>query len=146
MSAPVAAPPRIRLRGLRKRYGPRVALAGIDLELEGAGIVGVVGPDGAGKTTLLRCLVGLLEVEADEASVLGVDLRGDVRALKARVGYVPQVFGLQRELSVAENLAFTARLHRLEAGVWRLRADELLARTGLDALRRSARRARSPAA
>ncbi len=103
MSAPVA-PPQVRLRGLRKRYGPRVALAGIDLELEGAGIVGVVGPDGAGKTTLLRCLVGLLEVEADEASVLGVDLRGDVRALKARVGYVPQVFSLQRELSVVENL------------------------------------------
>jgi len=134
MSAPVAAPaPRIRLRGLRKRYGPRVALAGIDLEIEGAGIVGVVGPDGAGKTTLLRCLVGLLEVEADEASVLGVDLRGDVRALKARVGYVPQVFGLQRELSVAENLAFTARLHRLDAGVWRRRAAELLERTGLTA-------------
>ena len=132
MSAPAVAPaPRIRLRGLRKRYGPRVALAGIDLELEGAGIVGVVGPDGAGKTTLLRCLVGLLEVEADEASVLGVDLRGDVRALKARVGYVPQVFGLYRELSVAENLAFTARLHRLEAGAWRPRAAELLARTGL---------------
>jgi len=134
MSAPVAAPaPRIRLRGLRKRYGPRVALAGVDLELEGPGIVGVVGPDGAGKTTLLRCLAGLLEVEADEANVLGVDLRGDVRALKARVGYVPQVFGLQRELSVAENLAFTARLHRLAAGKWRRRAAELLERTGLTA-------------
>ena len=132
MSAAGAAPaPGLRLRGLRKRYGPRVALAGIDLEIEGAGIVGVVGPDGAGKTTLLRCLVGLLEVEADEASVLGEDLRGDVRALKARVGYVPQVFGLQRELSVAENLAFTARLHRLEAGLWRRRAAELLERTGL---------------
>ena len=132
MSAPLAAPaPRIRLRGLRKRFGARVALAGIDLALEGAGIVGVVGPDGAGKTTLLRCLVGLLEVEADEADVLGEDLRGDVRALKARIGYVPQVFGLQRELSVAENLAFTARLHRLPADVWRPRAAELLERTGL---------------
>ncbi len=132
MSTPVAAPARgIRLRGLRKRYGSRIALAGIDLALDGPGIVGVVGPDGAGKTTLLRCLVGLLEVEAEQASVLGVELRGDVRALKARVGYVPQVFGLYRELSIAENLAFTARLHRLEASVWRPRASELLARTGL---------------
>jgi ABC-2 type transport system ATP-binding protein len=132
MSGPAAAPPpRIVLRGLRKRYGPRVALDGIDLELEGPGLVGVVGPDGAGKTTLLRCLTGLLDVEAEEAAVLGVDLRGDVRSLKARVGYVPQVFGLQRELSVAENLAFTARLHRLAPETWRPRADELLERTGL---------------
>ena len=73
----------------------------------------MVGPDGAGKTTLLRALAGLLEVEADEAHVLGYDLRGDVRALKAQVGYVPQAFSLPRELSVMENLRFTARLHRL---------------------------------
>jgi ABC-2 type transport system ATP-binding protein len=132
MSAPPGArAPGIRLRGLRKRYGSRVALAGVDLELAGTGLVGLVGPDGAGKTTLLRCLVGLLEVEAEEASVLGVDLRGDVRALKSRVGYVPQVFGLQREISVAENLAFTARLHRLDPQSWRARAAELLQRTAL---------------
>ncbi len=132
MSPPAAAAaPRIHLRGLRKRYGARAALDGIDLEIEGPGLVGIVGPDGAGKTTLLRCLAGLLELEADAATVLGVDLRGDVRALKARIGYVPQVFGLQRELSIAENLAFTARLHRLDPGVWRRRADELLTRTAL---------------
>ncbi len=132
MSAAAAtASPCIRLRGLRKRYGPRVALAGIDLDLEAPGLVGVVGPDGAGKTTLLRCLAGLLELEAEQASVLGLDLRGDVRELKARIGYVPQVFGLQRELSVAENLAFTARLHRLDPQAWRPRAAELLERTGL---------------
>jgi ABC-2 type transport system ATP-binding protein len=132
MSAAAAAPaPCIRLRGLRKRYGPRVALAGVDLDLEGPGLIGLVGPDGAGKTTLLRCLAGLLEVEADEATVLGLDLRGDVRELKSRIGYVPQVFGLQRELSVAENFAFTARLHRLDPQAWRSRAAELLGRTGL---------------
>jgi ABC-2 type transport system ATP-binding protein len=132
MSAAAAAPaPCIRLRGLRKRYGARVALNGIDLDLDAPGLVGVVGPDGAGKTTLLRCLAGLLVLEADEASVLGLDLRGDVRELKARIGYVPQVFGLQRELSVAENLAFTARLHRMEEEIWRPRAAELLERTGL---------------
>jgi ABC-2 type transport system ATP-binding protein len=132
MSGPAAAAaPCIRLRGLRKRYGPRVALDGIDLDLEAPGLVGVVGPDGAGKTTLLRCLAGLLELEAQEARVLGLDLRGDVRELKARIGYVPQVFGMQRELSVAENLSFTARLHRLDAELWRPRAAELLERTGL---------------
>ena len=133
-AAPVAAapaPPEIRLAGLVKRFGRRVALAGVDLVLGGPQLVGVVGPDGAGKSTLLRAIAGLLEVEAREARVLGFDLRGDVRALKRRVGYVPQVFALQRDLSVLENLRFTARLHRLPAERFARRADELLERTGL---------------
>jgi len=121
----------IRLGALEKRYGSRRALAGIDLVLERREIVGVVGPDGAGKTTLLRALAGLLEVEAAEATVLGHDLRGDVTALKARVGYVPQAFSLHRDLTVEENLRFTARLHRLPEAEFRARADGLLARTGL---------------
>jgi ABC-2 type transport system ATP-binding protein len=123
--------PRIRLRGLRKRFGARVALAGVDLTVTTPQILAVTGPDGAGKTTLLRSLAGLLEVEADEARVLGFDLRNDVTDLKARLGYVPQSFGLQRDLTVADNLRFTARLHRLPAADARARTNELLARTGL---------------
>jgi ABC-2 type transport system ATP-binding protein len=123
--------PRIRLRGLRKRFGARVALAGIDLTVTTPQILAVTGPDGAGKTTLLRTLAGLLEIEADEARVLGFELRADVTDLKARLGYVPQAFGLQRDLTVADNLRFTARLHRLPDADARARTDELLARTGL---------------
>jgi ABC-2 type transport system ATP-binding protein len=108
-----------------------VALDGIDLDLEGAGLVGIVGPDGAGKTTLLRAIAGLLEIEAERASVLGVDLREDVRALKARTGYVPQAFSLQPELSIRENLAFTARLHRLGDREFATRSADLLERTSL---------------
>ena len=121
----------ITLRRLEKRFGRRQALAGIDLRLERREIVGVVGPDGAGKTTLLRALAGLLDVEAEEATVLGFDLKGDPTALKARVGYVPQTFSLRPELTVDENLAFTARLHRMPDAEWRARARELLERTGL---------------
>ncbi len=123
--------PLITLHGLRKRFGARVALDGIDLTLDGAQLVGVVGPDGAGKTTLLRTLAGLLEVEAGMARVLGYDLADDVRELKRQVGYVPQAFSLPRDLSVMENLRFTARLHQLPAAVFRARAEALLARTGL---------------
>ena len=124
-------PPSIRLRRLEKYFGPRRALAGVDLTLSGAQIVGVVGADGAGKTTLLRTIAGLLEFTAAEASVLGVDLAGDVQPLKARLGYVPQSFSLHRDLSVIENLRFTARLHRLSAAELDARARELLERTGL---------------
>jgi ABC-2 type transport system ATP-binding protein len=121
----------IRLRGLVKRYGRREALAGIDLTLDRLEIVGIVGPDGAGKTTLLRALAGLLDVEAREATVLGHDLADDPTELKSHVGYVPQTFSLHRDLTVEENLRFTARLHRIPAPELRTRADELLARTGL---------------
>ncbi len=127
----MAMTPLITLHGLRKRFGARVALDGIDLTLDGAQLVGVVGPAGAGKTTLLRTLAGLLEVEAGMARVLGHDLADDVRELKRQVGYVPQAFSLPRDLSVMENLRFTARLHQLPAAVFRARAEALLARTGL---------------
>jgi ABC-2 type transport system ATP-binding protein len=121
----------ISLRGLVKRFGSRLALRGIDLVLGGAQIVGIVGPDGAGKTTLLRALAGLLEIEAVQATVLGFDLRGDVTAMKARIGYVPQAFSLHRDLSVIEILRFTARVHRVPAERFAARTALLLERTGL---------------
>jgi len=132
MSTSPASEPFVRLRGLRKTFGKRRALAGVDLELRGGQIVGVVGPDGAGKTTLIRSLAGLLDVEGEETDVLGIDLRApDVTALKAQTGYVPQSFSLQRDLSVIENLRFTGRLHQLEEQEFEARARELLERTGL---------------
>ena len=123
--------PAIRLRHLVKHYDERLALRGIDLEIAGPQIVGVVGPDGAGKTTLLRSLAGLLEIEADEADVLGVDLRGDVTRLKEMLGYVPQVFSLYPDLSVRENLTVVARLHMLDRHELERRAMPVLERTGL---------------
>jgi len=123
--------PVIRLRGLEKRFGQRRALAAVDLDVDDRQIFGVVGPDGAGKTTLLRALAGLLEVKATRAEVLGIDLLGPVRELKRQVGYVPQSFSLHRNLSVEENLRFTARLHRVSAGQYASRARELLEKTGL---------------
>ena len=103
-------PPRIRLRRLVKHYDQRTALRGIDLDVAGAQILGVVGPDGAGKTTLLRALAGLLEIEAEEASVLGHDLRGDVTPLKEVLGYVPQVFSLYRDFAGLAPMALFALL------------------------------------
>jgi ABC-2 type transport system ATP-binding protein len=127
----VSDAPAIALRGLEKRFAGRPALAGIDLDVADRQIFGVVGADGAGKTTLLRALAGLLDVRASRAEVLGVDLTGDVTALKAQTGYVPQSFSLHRELSVIENLRFTARMLRIPWTTFQARVDELLAHTGL---------------
>ena len=121
----------VTLRGLVKRYGRRRALAGVDLTIDERQIFGVVGPDGAGKTTLLRALAGLLEIEAAEARVLGYDLRRDVTELKARIGYVAQTFSLHPDLTVEENLRFTARLHRLPEAELQTRMRALLEPIGL---------------
>lgn len=123
--------PAIELRGVTKRYGARAALDRLNLTLPDGLIVGIVGPDGAGKTTLVRLLAGLLELEAERATVLGFDLRGDVTELKRQVGYVPQAFSLHRELSVLENLKFTARLQRIPSDEFDRLSVDLLRRTGL---------------
>ncbi len=65
----------IELRGLRREFGERAALSGIDLELEAGRTLAVLGPNGSGKTTLLRILAGLLRPSGGEAAVLGSPCR-----------------------------------------------------------------------
>lgn len=121
------SPSIISLVNLHKRFDATVALDGIHLTIDQPCIFGVVGPDGAGKTTLLRILVGLLEFEAEHASVLGYALASQTQPIKERLGYVPQTFSLYQDLSVRQNLEFFADVHGLSRRVFRQRATELLA-------------------
>lgn len=100
----------IRLDGLTKRFGERVALDAISATIPSGGITGLVGPDGAGKSTLLRLLAGLLVPEAGQSRVLGLDPVQEGDALRQRLGYMPQQFGLYEDLSVLENLTLYADL------------------------------------
>ena len=100
----------IQLTGLTKRFGERVALNAISATIPTGGITGLVGPDGAGKSTLLRLLAGLLVPEAGEIRVLGLDPVREGDALRQRLGYMPQQFGLYEDLSVLENLTLYADL------------------------------------
>ncbi|MGE0683713.1 MAG: ABC transporter ATP-binding protein [Candidatus Binatia bacterium] len=127
MTAPI-----ISLVNLRKRFNSTVALDGITLAIERPCIFGVVGPDGAGKTTLLRILVGLLEFEAESATVLGYSIDSQTRAIKERLGYVPQTFSLYLDLSVQQNLEFFADVHGIPRRVFRQRSAELLTIAQLD--------------
>src|SRR5713226_7926573 len=126
------ATPVISLVNLRKRFGSVMALDGINLTIDQPCIFGVVGPDGAGKTTLLRILVGLLDFAATTAAVLGYDIASQPRAIKERLGYVPQTFSLYPDLSVQHNLEFFADVHDLPRKKFRQRAAELLAIAQLD--------------
>ncbi len=96
------------MRGLEKRYDGVAALGGVSFDVRPGELFGLIGPDGAGKTTLLRLLVTLLRPDAGSATVDGLDVVRDYRAIRRRVGYMPGRFSLYPDLSVEENLAFFA--------------------------------------
>ncbi len=118
----------IELERLERRYGERVALAGVSVRVEEGQTLAVLGGNGAGKTTLLRVLAGLLRPHGGSARVLGASLPGERWKLPAQVGYLGHDPLLYRELSGRENLRYHAALHGVERG----RVDELLATTGMD--------------
>ena len=107
-------PAAIEVRGLRKRYGERTVLGGIDLEVPRGTILGYVGPNGAGKSTTVKILCGLLAGFEGEVRVLGIDPRSDPVEVKRRIGYVPENAALFEQLTVAEHLLLVGRLHGLE--------------------------------
>jgi ABC-2 type transport system ATP-binding protein len=100
----------IRAQGLTRHFGDVHAVDGIDLHVAPGEIFGLVGPDGAGKTTTLRLLVGLLDPTAGSATVDGLDVHRQGEALRERIGYMSQRFGLYPDLTVLENLRFYADL------------------------------------
>ncbi|MBU6330355.1 MAG: heme ABC exporter ATP-binding protein CcmA [Acidobacteria bacterium] len=117
----------IRLRGVVALLGRFPALAGIDLEVAPRRIVLLRGANGAGKTTLLRTLAGLIAVAEGQATVLGVDLVADRRAVRHRVGLLGHATGLYDDLTVGDNVRFWARAAGAEADD----AEQALVRLGL---------------
>jgi lipooligosaccharide transport system ATP-binding protein len=113
-------------RGLTKSYGERVAVNGIDFEVEPGICFGFLGPNGAGKTTTMKMIYGLATVDGGELLVLGLDARRARRAIKSRIGVVPQETNLDGDLTVRENLLQQARYFGIDAGKARERAGELL--------------------
>ena len=99
----------IELRGIRKRYGPVTALAGVDATVQRGEIVGIVGPNGAGKTTLLKVLLGLVRADAGELRLDGVALRPSP-AFRASVSYMPQRAAFPGHLTGHEVVALLAAL------------------------------------
>jgi lipooligosaccharide transport system ATP-binding protein len=119
--------PLIRARGLTKRFGPFVAVDGVDFEVYRGEAFGVLGPNGAGKTSTMRMIGCASPVTDGELRVLGMNPRTDASRIKARLGVVPQIDNLDTELTVRENLLMYARYFDIPRATARRRADELLA-------------------
>lgn len=100
----------LEARGLTRRFNDLVAVRGLNLRIPRGEIYGLVGPDGAGKTTALRMFCGLIDPQEGEALVDGINASHNVHAVRDRIGYMPQRFGLYTDLTVEENLLFYADL------------------------------------
>ncbi len=100
----------IRTEGLGKRYGRRLGLADLDLEVERGEVFGYLGPNGAGKTTTIRLLLDLIRPTAGRATVLGLDPRAQGIELRRRVGYLPGELALDERLTGGELLRYFANL------------------------------------
>ena len=98
----------VRVESISKAFGSTTALDKVSFTVAPGELFGFIGPDGGGKTTLFRILVSLLVPDAGRATVLGLDVVRDYRALRQRVGYMAGRFSLYPDLSVAENLTFFA--------------------------------------
>lgn len=109
MDTPLA----IDVRHLTKRFGTRTVVDDVAIQVPRGRICGFLGPNGSGKTTTIRMLCGLLTPDGGEGSCLGFDIRRESRAIKRRVGYMTQRFGLYEDLTIEENLAFIARVYQV---------------------------------
>ena len=124
--------PVITARTLRKVFGQIVAVDSVTLEINRGELFGVLGPNGSGKTTLLRMLCGLMEPTAGQAIVLGENVSDNPEAVKSRVGYMSQKFGLYEDLTVEENLRFYAQVYGLRGAARSARVQAMLELAGLE--------------
>jgi ABC-2 type transport system ATP-binding protein len=121
----------ITARGLRKSFGDKVVLDGIDLDVPAGTVFALLGPNGAGKTTTVQILSTLIPADGGEVSVGGHDLVGDPDAVRGVIGVTGQFSAVDNLLTGEENLLLMADLHHLERREGRRRAAALLDRFDL---------------
>jgi ABC-2 type transport system ATP-binding protein len=121
----------IELRGLTKRFGDTLALDRVDLVVRPGAVFGFLGRNGAGKTTALRILSGLARPTSGTAQVLGHDVERATDAVRARIGFLPDVPGFYPWMTAREYLEFAGRLFGLDHPTLDARAGALLEMAGL---------------
>lgn len=127
----------ISVRGLVKTYGDVRAVDGVSFDVRRGTVLGLLGPNGAGKTTTVRALTTLLQPDAGEVRVDGIDAIADAPRLREHIGLAGQNASVDESLTGAENLVMFGRLYGMPRAAAKARAKQLLAQFGLsDAAKR----------
>ena len=121
----------IQIESLTKVYGAVRALDGLDLTVEPGVVFGFLGPNGAGKTTAIRILTGLARPTAGRATVAGIDLAADGRALSRIIGHLPEEPAFYPWMTPLEFLDYLGRLYGISTAERKARIRELLEQVGL---------------
>lgn len=123
--------PLIQANQLQRRYGSRIAVDGLDIELRRSDILGFLGPNGAGKSTTMAMLTGNLAPQGGTIRIAGIDLLEQPLAAKRSLGYLPETPPLYKELTVDEYLTYAARLHAIPRPRLAAALDQAKERCGL---------------
>lgn len=118
--------PALSLRGLWRRFGQKIAVAGVDLDVPAGSFYGLVGPNGAGKTTTLLMSTGLLRPDAGLVQVHGVDVWADPLRAKSILGVLPDGVRLFDRLTGAQLITYSALLHGIDRETAAARTKDLL--------------------
>lgn len=131
-TAPTLHPWPVHAKDLRVRAGRHLAVDGLDLSLQ-PGVHGLLGPNGAGKTTLMRALATVVKPAGGSLTLLGAqaDGRADLRALRRRLGYLPQQFGFYPRFTVREFVTYMAWLKEMPAAATPDAVQRAIERVGL---------------
>lgn len=120
----------IDVKNLTKKFGNRVVVNNIDIQVPKGKIYGFLGPNGSGKTTTIRMLCGLLMPTSGEGKCLGLDIMKDSLTIRQKVGYMTQKFSFWDDMTIRENLDFTANIYKMNH-VDQI-VDETLVKLGLE--------------
>lgn len=125
--------PIISIRNLKKSYGDKQVLKGINLEIYPGQIIGYIGPNGAGKSTTVKILTGLINDFEGEVYIQNTSIKDDVIAIKSQIGYVPENAEIYDVLTPLEYLDFVGKLYGMEEIAIAERAMKLLTAFGIGA-------------
>jgi gliding motility-associated transport system ATP-binding protein len=124
----------LAIEGLSKRFGPIVAVDGVDFTVERGEVLGFLGPNGAGKSTTMRMITGYLPPDHGRIEVCGIDLASDPIEVRRRIGYLPEGAPAYGDMTPASLLAFVAELRRYAGAEKRQRVEAVVERLELQSV------------
>lgn len=121
----------IQIKNVVKRYGSKLSVDHLNLNIEEGEVFGLLGPNGAGKSTTIKMLCGLGRIDHGEMIVDGISVAKDPFKVKGRLGLVPQELAIYETLTARENVTFFAKLYGLRGRELKQRVEEAIAFVGL---------------